>query len=119
MSKAVSMTIRIEPELRAVFTEAAARDHRSAAQVLRELMRGYVEHVETKGRGPVDDSVSVMERFERERAVRLSNASVDLEGFKLDPELAVQQKQYVDGDIGLDELLRMNGMAPEPGYPAA
>ena len=119
MSKDVSMTIRIEPELRADFTEAAARDHRPAAQVLRELMRGYVRQVGVQKQIPVNDSLPALERFERERAMRLSNASVGLEGFKLDPALAVQQQQYVDGDIGLDELLRMNGMAPEPGYPAA
>ena len=113
------MTIRIEPELRADFTQAAARDHRPASQVLRELMRGYVRQVGTREQVAGNDTLSVLESFERDRAVRLSNASVSLEGFTLDPALAAQQQQYVHGDIGLDELLRMNGLEPEPGYPAA
>jgi len=50
MNKEVQMTIRIEPELRADFTEAALRDHRPAAQVLRELMRGYIKQVNAKDR---------------------------------------------------------------------
>lgn len=50
MTKEVQMTIRIEPELRAEFTAAASRDHRPAAQVLRELMRGYVKQVSAKDR---------------------------------------------------------------------
>lgn len=50
MTKEVQMTIRIEPELRAEFTAAASRDHRPAAQVLRELMRGYVKQMSAKDR---------------------------------------------------------------------
>lgn len=42
MSKEVKMTIRVEPELRAEFSEAAALQDRPAAQVLREFMRSYV-----------------------------------------------------------------------------
>lgn len=118
MSKEVQMTIRIEPELRAQFHEAVERDHRPASQVIRELMRGYIKQVGSRERPAVNDSLSALERFERERDVRLSNASVELEGFKLSAGLADQQKRYVNGDISLDELLRMNGLEPEAGYPA-
>lgn len=52
MSKEVQMTIRIEPALRAEFTEAAMRDHRPASQVLRELMRSYIKTVGEKIRLP-------------------------------------------------------------------
>ena len=41
MSKEVTMTIRLEPDLRASFSEAAEFDHRPAAQVLRDFMRDY------------------------------------------------------------------------------
>ena len=119
MSKEVQMTIRIEPELRAEFTEAASRDHRPAAQVLRELMRGYIRQVGTKDRAPANHGITVLERFDREEAVKFGRASVALEGYKTSPALAMQQQQYTDGDISLDELLRMNGMTPESGFPPA
>lgn len=48
MQKEVSMTIRLEPDLRASFTAATEQEHRPAAQVLRELMRSYVEQVRKK-----------------------------------------------------------------------
>ena len=51
--------------------------------------------------------------------MRLSNGAVGLEAFTLAPMLAAQQQQCVHGDIDLDELLRMNGLEPEPGYSAA
>lgn len=56
MSKEVQMTIRIEPALRAEFTEAALRDHRPASQVLRELMRSYIKTVGEKSRVADDAS---------------------------------------------------------------
>jgi hypothetical protein len=82
-------------------------------------MRGYVRQVGTREHVAGNDTLSAPERFERDPAVRLSDASLGLEGFTLDPGLAAQQQQYVHGDIGLDELLRMNGLEPELGYPAA
>lgn len=42
MSKEVQMTFRVEPELRAAFSDAALLEDRPAAQVLREFMRAYV-----------------------------------------------------------------------------
>ena len=54
MSKESQMTIRIEPELRAQFTEAASLDHRPASQVLRELMRSYIATVREKNRRAAD-----------------------------------------------------------------
>ena len=41
-TKAV-FTMKLEPELRDTFMAEAAADHRPAAQVVRELMRGYIE----------------------------------------------------------------------------
>jgi hypothetical protein len=42
MAKDVSMSIKIERELRDEFARAAAEEHRPAAQVMRELMRGFI-----------------------------------------------------------------------------
>ena len=43
MSKEAIFTMKLEPELRAQFMTETAGEHRSASQVVRELMRGYIE----------------------------------------------------------------------------
>ena len=43
MSKEAVFTMKLEPELRAEFMAAAAAMHRPASQVLRELMREFVQ----------------------------------------------------------------------------
>ena len=43
MSKEAVFTMKLEPELRADFMAAAQASHRPASQVLRELMREFVE----------------------------------------------------------------------------
>ncbi|MDP2822613.1 MAG: antitoxin of toxin-antitoxin stability system [Sulfuritalea sp.] len=43
MSKEAVFTMKLEPELRAEFMAEAQATHRPASQVLRELMRDFVE----------------------------------------------------------------------------
>jgi len=43
MSKQAVFTMELEPELRDTFMAEAAADDRPAAQVVCELMRGYIE----------------------------------------------------------------------------
>ncbi len=43
MPKDAVFTMKLEPELRADFIAEAAAEDRPASQVLRELMRGYIE----------------------------------------------------------------------------
>ncbi|MGE4220082.1 MAG: CopG family ribbon-helix-helix protein [Alphaproteobacteria bacterium] len=43
MSKEAVFTMKLEPELRAEFMAAAAGEDRPASQVMRELMRSYIE----------------------------------------------------------------------------
>lgn len=43
MSKAAVFTMKLEPELRAEFMAEAEATHRPASQVLRELMREFVQ----------------------------------------------------------------------------
>lgn len=50
MAKEVQMSIKMEPELRDEFMEAAAKTYRPAAQVVRELMRQFI--AESKGASP-------------------------------------------------------------------
>jgi predicted DNA-binding protein len=47
MPKEVQMSIKMEPELRDRFMAASADDHRPAAQIIRELMRRFVDDSET------------------------------------------------------------------------
>ncbi len=43
MPKQAVFTMKLEPELRAEFMAEAAGEDRPASQVMRELMRGYIE----------------------------------------------------------------------------
>ncbi len=43
MPKEAVFTMKLEPELRADFMAEAAREDRPASQVMRELMRAYIE----------------------------------------------------------------------------
>jgi len=43
MSKEAVFTMKLEPELRAEFMAAAEATHRPASQVLRELMREFIQ----------------------------------------------------------------------------
>ena len=44
MPKEAVFTMKLEPELRAEFMAEAEAAHRPASQVLRELMRNFVQH---------------------------------------------------------------------------
>lgn len=48
MSKAAVFTLKIEPDLRAEFMAAAEATHRPASQVVRELMREFVQQQRTE-----------------------------------------------------------------------
>ncbi|MBL0028748.1 MAG: antitoxin of toxin-antitoxin stability system [Rhodanobacteraceae bacterium] len=43
MSKEAVFTMKLEPELRADFMAEAANEDRPASQIMRELMRGYLD----------------------------------------------------------------------------
>jgi len=47
MPKEVQMSIKMEAELRDEFMAAAATMHRPAAQIVRDLMRGFLARQET------------------------------------------------------------------------
>jgi len=49
--------------------------------------------------------ISVDERASRAEAVRQANASIALEGFTVDPQVAEWDQQYIDGKLTLDEKL--------------
>ena len=113
MLKEVQMTFRIEPELRAEFTDAASRDHRPAAQVLREFMRAYVDEARQRQSASAHDVISADERRRRESAVSFARSSVGLEGFKPSEEEEAHARRFINGEIQLDKLIELKA-GPEP-----
>lgn len=61
MTKEVQMSIKMEPELRDQFMAVAAGMHRPAAQIVRDLMRSYIQHQEM----PNAETVAAIEAVER------------------------------------------------------
>ena len=51
--KNVAFKIRLSEDLRQAFADACRREHRPAAQVVRELMRGYISGVRTNSDRPL------------------------------------------------------------------
>ncbi len=120
MTKEVQMTFRIEPELRAEFTEAALQEHRPAAQVLREFMRAYVNEMlerQTVPVKPANDAISAAERRRRENAVNFARASVGLEGFKPSKKEEAHARRFINGEIELAEFVEVKAKANlEPAH---
>ena len=71
MTKEVQMSIKMEPELRDQFMAIAASMHRPAAQIVRDLMRSYIQRQET----PNAETIAAIEAVERGEAN--TYASVD------------------------------------------
>lgn len=106
MNKEVQMTFRVEPELRAEFSDAALLEDRPAAQVLREFMRAYVRQSRERGHSLANNLVSPTESRRREKAVSFARASVGLEGFqphKSDEELS---RRYIAGEISISDAIK-------------
>ena len=51
--KDVAFKIRLSEDLRQAFADACRREHRPAAQVVRELMRGYISSARTNSDRPL------------------------------------------------------------------
>jgi hypothetical protein len=113
-TKEVQMTIRIEPELRASFTKAAEIEFRPASQVLRDLMRGYVKQVRERSSKAANESISEAEFKRRQRAFDFATASAGLEGIMTPEELQEQAKQFIDGDITLEQFMKMKPHSRSP-----
>lgn len=99
MSKEVTMTIRLERDLRSSFAEAADLEHRPAAQVLRDFMRDYVE--QSRSRAP---RISAAERKRREDALNYARSSVALEGFNVPDAYSKEAERFIRGEIDLPSL---------------
>ncbi|MDO4682468.1 MAG: antitoxin VbhA family protein [Lautropia sp.] len=107
MNKAVTMTFRVEADLRAQFAEAAELEHRPAAQVLRDFMREYVQRSAAR-KTPQTISVPIghHNRREREEAINYARASVALEGFQLSPTDEEHAQRFIRGEIDLAQFVK-------------
>jgi predicted transcriptional regulator len=61
MPKEVQMSIKMESDLRKRFMAAAADLHRPAAQIVRDLMRAFIERQET----PNAETIAAIQAVER------------------------------------------------------
>lgn len=80
MPKEAVFTMKLEAELRDAFVAEAAREDRPASQVVRELMRGYIERRQEAR--DYDDFLRqkvAVARAEREAGLHLSNEEVEAE----------------------------------------
>lgn len=107
MSKEVQMTFRVEPELRAEFSNAVLLEDRPAAQVLREFMRAYVSQSRERGHSPANEAISSAEKHRREAAVNFARSSVELEGFKPSEKAEADAHQFIKGHIQLAEFVQV------------
>jgi hypothetical protein len=99
--KESTLTIRVEPELRAQFNKAVKQEHRPVAQVLRDFMRTYVE----RARVPPPPRIDEAERQRRIDAVNYGRASVFLEGFTLSDADEQHAQRFINGEIDLREYV--------------
>ncbi|GHT95709.1 hypothetical protein AGMMS49545_19130 [Betaproteobacteria bacterium] len=99
--KTSTMNLRIEEDLREKFTAAAERNHRPAAQVLRDLMRDYVAQNDAVAAFP---RISETEQAKRQRAVDIARANVGLEGYELSADDEAHFQAFVNGQFDWSEL---------------
>ena len=103
------MTIRIEEDLRAQFSEVAEQLHRPAAQVVRDLMRNFVRDNRTANatNAPLatpDDANTAAFSPEKLRYFHeQSLASARLEGFEPSPEFLADCEAVLAGSMTRDE----------------
>jgi hypothetical protein len=99
------MNLRIEEDLREKFSAAAEKNHRPAAQVIRDLMRNYVAENDAVAAFP---RISEAEKAQRRENLEQSLANVQLEGLPRAIKFEAQAQDYVNGEISLDELMALS-----------
>lgn len=90
--KAAVFTMKLEPDLRAEFMAAAEAAHRPASQVVRELMRDYVQRQQTQK----DHSAFLHRKVEVARAsVRAARGR---SGETVEAEFSARRSQLADDE---------------------
>lgn len=99
MNKKVTMTFRVEHDLRDRFNEATERNHIPAAQVLRAFMLDYVQQARN-----LAPAISPVERKRREEAINYAKASVKLEGLSVPDAYSKEAERFIRGEIDFPSL---------------
>ena len=95
----VEMTIHLEAGLHERFTEAAAKHHQQAEQVIQEFVRDFIDKAKPR--------ISEEERERRQEAVDYARASVALEGFTLGQSDEEHAQRFINGKIELAEFVKV------------
>ena len=98
------MNFRLNVDLQRTFVDKAKSENRTASDVMRELMRNYVN----KDRVVIKPAISKKEKAQRKKAFEFACASVALEGYAMSDDTMMQCQHFVDGENTLDELLNGN-----------
>ncbi|MDR3054851.1 MAG: antitoxin VbhA family protein [Zoogloeaceae bacterium] len=98
--KTSTMNLRIEEDLREQFTAVAERNHRPAAQIIRDLMRDYIAQNDAVAASDISEA----ERAKRQRAVDIARANVGLEGYELSADDETHFQAFVNGQFDWSEL---------------
>lgn len=98
MSKQAVFTMKLEPELRENFMAEAAGEDRPASQVMRELMRGYIE--QRRQAREYDDYL----RRKVEAARKQRDAGLHFSNEEVEAAAAVRRAELlrrIGGEVGL------------------
>jgi len=113
VTKAATMTVRLDADLYASFMRTAARAQRPAAQIVRELMREHIRRAKVAEVVPQDSpdtfpetspALTETRRRQREEAVKHARASVQLEGFDVPEAYRAEAERFIRGEVDFAAL---------------
>lgn len=94
----VPFLVHIDERLRDDFNAAAKASGQGVDQIVRELMRGYVDQTRVA-------EITPAERQHRHEAWEFGKANVALEGFTQTQEAQAHAQRFIDGQIDLKGYL--------------
>lgn len=101
MSQETTMTFRLDANLRKQFMTIAENMDMPAAQILRALMRSFIQRNKRAGM----PSISAQEKEERKKAVEFAQASVALEGYTIGDNEKYHAQRFISGEIDLETFV--------------
>lgn len=103
-NKETTMTFRLDVNLRKQFMDIAENMNMPAAQILRALMRNFIQ----RNSNVNINSISEEEKEERTKAVNFAHASICLEGYSLSKKEMDHAQRFICGEIDLEKFVNGN-----------